>query len=274
MRNVLVGTGLVTAGIYSCSFVVYPGEGAVLYNRLWGLKEVSYTEGMHLRILGLDEVKLFNIRLRPRVLNTMTGTKDLQMVNIRLRVLFRPQVEKLPQIYRELGPDYDERVLPSLSNEILKAVVAEYKAEELIQKRDQVSARIASLMIAKVATFGIEISDLSLVDIHFGKEFMLAVEAKQVAQQEAERFKYIVMENEQRKLASVTRAEGEAEAAKLISDSVKSYGNGLVKLRQIETAVEIAQKVAASPNVHFIPEGASVLLQVPKASVAQPIPVS
>ena len=48
---------------------------------------------------------------------------DLQTVNITLRVLFRPVTEHLPRIYTTLGIDYDDRVLPSITNEVLKAVV-------------------------------------------------------------------------------------------------------------------------------------------------------
>lgn len=184
------------------------------------------------------------------------------MVNIRLRVLFRPRAQHLPQIFRTFGQDYDERILPSISNEILKAVVAEYKAEELIQKRDAVSARIFQLMQDKVDQFGLVLEDLSLVDIQFGKEFMLAVEQKQVAQQEAERFKYVVLESEQKKLAAIVRAEGEAESAKLISDAVAKSGDGMLQLRRIEAAVDIAQDLAAAANVHFVPSNSSMLMNL------------
>ncbi|RHW70881.1 prohibitin 1 [Trypanosoma brucei equiperdum] len=192
----------------------------------------------------------------------MTGTKDLQMVNISLRVLFRPQTDRLPQIYREFGMDYDERILPSISNEILKAVVAEYKAEELIQKRDVVSARIYQLMQSKVSQFGLVLEDLSLVDIQFGKEFMVAVEQKQVAQQEAERFRYVVLENEQKRRAAVVRAEGEAESARLISEAIQRSGGGLLELRRIEAAVDIASKLIPMRNVTFLPGGSNMLLHM------------
>lgn len=258
-----VGTAIASAAVYSCSFVVRPGECAVIYNRFTGVKEKAFEEGLQLRILGLEEPKLFDVRLRPRVLNTMTGTKDLQMVNIRLRVLFRPIVEQLPHIYRTMGIDYDERILPSVSNEILKAVVAEYKAEDLIVNRQHVSDRIRQLMGPKVQEFGIVLEDCSLMDIQFGKEFMNAVEQKQVAQQEAERFKFVVMENEQKKAAAIIKAEGEATAAKMISEALQGSGQGMIELRKIEAAREIAADLCASPNVQFVPgSGSSMLLNL------------
>jgi regulator of protease activity HflC (stomatin/prohibitin superfamily) len=72
-------------------------------------------------------------------ISTTTGSKDLQMVSITLRVLSRPDVEHLPRIYQSLGMDYDERVLPSIGNEVLKAIVAQFDAAELITQREVVS---------------------------------------------------------------------------------------------------------------------------------------
>lgn len=257
-----LGIAVLTAGAvaYSSCFVVYPGEACVIYNKLYGLKKSVYGEGLQYRLLGLDDIKRFDIKIRPRTLQTETGTKDLQMVNVRLRVLFRPIVEHLPELFRTFGMDYDERILPSVSNEILKAVVAEYKAEELIQKRDFVSARIFQLMEAKVRQFGLQLEDISLVDIQFGKDFMIAVEQKQVAQQEAERFRYVVMENEQKRRAAVVRAEGEAESARLISNAIQASGSAFLDLRRIEASVDIATNLAKRRNVNFIPSHSAMMI--------------
>lgn len=104
-------------------FLVDGGERAVLFDRFRGvLKQVS-GEGTHLKIPFIQYPQIMDIRARPRVISSVTGTKDLQTVNISLRVLSRPQEAFLPTIYSTLGVDFDDRVLPSVGNEVLKAVV-------------------------------------------------------------------------------------------------------------------------------------------------------
>jgi len=65
-------------------------------------------------------------------INTNHGVKDLQMVSITLRVLSRPDTNNLSKIYQNSVLDYDERVLPSIGNEVLKSIVAQFDAAELI----------------------------------------------------------------------------------------------------------------------------------------------
>lgn len=61
-------------------------------------------------------------------------------MNITLRVLFRPVPEQLPKIFSNIGIDYEERVLPSITNEVLKAVVVRISIFERI-----VSATLSGL---------------------------------------------------------------------------------------------------------------------------------
>jgi prohibitin 1 len=177
---------------------------------------------------------------------------DIQ-VNLTLRVLSRPEEEMLPVIYQQLGTDFDDRVLPSLGNEVLKAVVAQYNAEELLSKRAQVSDNIKKSLIERAKKFNLVLDDVSITHLSFGREFAKAIENKQVAQQEAETQAYLVAKADQERKASVIRAEGEAEAAELISKAMLIAGTGLIEVRRIDTAKEVAAILAKGGNVTYLP---------------------
>ncbi|KAF0853009.1 mitochondrial prohibitin 1 (Phb1) [Andalucia godoyi] len=256
------GAALVSVA-QSCLYTVDGGERAIIFNRLrGGIQGNVIGEGMHFRVPWVEQPFIFDIRTRPRSISTTTGSKDLQMVNITLRVLFRPRVEALPSIYQKLGKDYDERVFVSIGNEILKAVVAQYNAEELITRREFVSKSIADLLSKRAAEFDLVLDDISITHLNFGREFTQAVENKQVAQQDAERSRFFVLKAEQEKKAAVIRAEGESEAAKLINDALKS-GSGIIDLRKIEAAKDIAEALSTSRNVVYIPSSGNVLMSLP-----------
>jgi len=113
------GALLAAAGLaYGASnsfFTVDGGHRAIIFNRVGGIQpNTIYSEGLHLRIPWFQYPIIYDIRAKPRLIRSPTGSKDLQMVNIALRVLSRPEQSKLPHIYQQLGQDYDERVLPSI----------------------------------------------------------------------------------------------------------------------------------------------------------------
>mmetsp|Transcript_7022 Transcript_7022/g.10067 ORF Transcript_7022/g.10067 Transcript_7022/m.10067 type:complete len:283 (+) Transcript_7022:59-907(+) len=244
--------------VNSCIYDVDGGERAVMFDQLRGgiLPDVI-GEGTHFKIPAVQRPVILDVRTKPREIPSVTGTKDLQMVNIKLRVLWRPVIEKLPRLYRELGTDFDERVLPSIGNEVLKSVVAQYNAEELLSKRAEVSERIKMEMMKRAEHFHLTLDDVAITHLTFGREFMKAIESKQVASQEAERQQWVVKKAEQERQAVVTRAEGEAEAAGIITSAMEKTGHAIIEVRRIDAAKDIAAKLAGSRNIVYLPSGGS-----------------
>jgi len=237
-----------------------------MFNRLGGLADKPIGEGTHFMVPWFQVPFIYDVRTRPKTIDTTTGTKDLQTVSLSLRLLFRPTIENLPTIHKTLGPDYDERVLNSLGNEILKAVVARYDAESLLTARDRVSQDVRDAITERARQFDIILEDVAITHLQYGREFSRAIEDKQVAQQDAERVKFVVAKVEQEKKAAVIRAEAEAEAADLISKSLKQHGSGLIEIRRIDAAKEIAETLAKSPNVTYVPSSANFLMNITGAS--------
>jgi len=257
-----VGLGAASSILATSLYNVDGGERAVIFDRFRGILPEVVGEGTHFRIPWVQTPHVMEIRTRPRTISSVTGTKDLQMVNMSLRFLSKPSETKLPQIFKGLGTDWEERVLPSIGNEVVKSVVAQYNAEQLLTQREKVSRAVRESLTERAADFGIVLEDVAITHLSFGTEFTKAVEMKQVAEQDAERARFVVLKAEQERIAAVIKAEGESEAARLISDATKAAGPGLLELRRIEAAKELAETMSKSPNVVYLPSGGNMLLGI------------
>merc|ERR1719343_970167 len=247
----LAVAGGLAYGTYNSVYTVPGGHRAVVFNRVVGMKDSIYGEGLNFNIPWFERPVIYDIRTRPVNLQTLTGSKDLQMVTIAVRVLHKPDPSKLVWIYRMLGTNYDERILPSIMNESAKAIVARYNANELLTKREQVSREVSVDLQRRAAKFNVILDDVAITHLSFSPEYARAVEAKQVAQQDAEKAKYVVLGAQQEKKTIITRARGEAESAELIGLAVKK-NPGFMKLRRIDAARDIADIVAKSGNKVYL----------------------
>ncbi|CAD8188308.1 unnamed protein product [Paramecium octaurelia] len=253
--SVLVGGGILFKSFF---YTVDGGQRGLIFDRFQGVKETVYGEGMHFFIPVIQSPIVAEVRLQPKTVASHTGTKDLQTVDIAIRMLHKPIESYLPEIYKTIGLNYEEKILPSIANEVLKAVVAQYDADQLIKMREKISQEIKEGLIERAKEFKIVLDDVSITHLGFMKEYAQAIEAKQVAQQLAERQKFIVLRDEEEKNAKVILSEGESEAARLINDAVKQYGTAQIEIKKLETAKHIAEQLAKSPNITWVPTGNGV----------------
>jgi len=244
------GLGALTAGygVMNSIYTVDGGHRAVLFSRLGGVKTDDIkTEGMHFKIPWLQWPLIFDIRSQAYKVVSPSGTADLQMVDIGLRVLYRPDPGQIGIIAQTIGEDFSDKVLPSIIHDTLKSVMAQYNASSLLTKRNEVSAAIRNDLEQRARDFNIILDDVAITDTQFSPLFTQSIENKQIAQQQAFQAKFIVQQALEEKKQKIVSAEGEAQSATLIGEALKK-NPAYLKLQRIEYGKKVSRVIAQSPN--------------------------
>ena len=239
LKQTLAGitTGLVffIALIGFSSFTVISAGHTGVQVTLGEVNPNPLTEGVHF-VNPISQVKDVDVRLQKAQLNgANAGTKDLQVVHTDIVVNFRLDPLKVPHIYKEYGLNVDEKVLGPGVNEAFKSVTGHYTSEELVTKRDIVSAEILQHLVAKMAPFNITVSNVSLVNFGFSEAYQKAIEAKVIATQQTAKAEQDLARIKVEAASRIAQADGEAKAIAIQAAAIQSNGGAnYVALQWIE----------------------------------------
>lgn len=126
-------------------------------------------------------------------------------------------------------------------------------ADQLLKSRETISREIKTGLLQRAADFNVNVEDVSFMHLGFSPEYSKAIERKAVQQQLAEMQKFIVLRDEELKNAQIIRSEAEAEAAKLINESVRKFGATQIEIKKLEAALNIASLLGKNQNISFVP---------------------
>ena len=235
VKLVLIGIILlIVIGVVASSAVqiVDAGNRGVLLH--WNAVDVSVAplgEGLHFVTPFADSVVQMEVRTLKFVKATSAASKDLQTVSTEITVNYHPSSERVNFLYKEVGLDYENRVITPTVEEVVKQVTANYNAEELITKRPQVKSDIEAQISERLNEFNIQTEIVSITDFQFSALFAQAIESKVEAEQKAFKaendLKRIEVEARQHEAqakgiaaANIAQANGEAEAIMIINQAL------------------------------------------------------
>ncbi len=204
--------------LLSTFLVVVPvGERGVLL-RLGAVQPRVLGEGAHLILPGFQSVRTLSVRLQSHVQQSEAATRDLQEVAMDLAVRWHLLPDRVPAVVQRLGdmPAVVHTVLEPAVEDGIKTVVATLTAEELIIEREALRQRLETLLASRLSPFDLVLDGIDILQLDFSERFRAAVEAKQVAEQDARRAAYEAITAQRQAAARVHRAEGEAKAQELL----------------------------------------------------------
>jgi len=219
LRQVQIGYALLTFNIFTKKYGV-KGEGIQFVPRFF------YT------------TYLYNIRRQEYTMTSRKGegnkknvddslwspTKEGLQVGLDLTCWYRIPMENITNIHKNIGPDYDEKVIRPVIRSEVRHVVSSYSVTEIYSsEREEIQKEIERRIKERLEKDGFLIETVILRDVHFTSDFAKAIEEKQIAQQEAERMKYLLEKEEKEAERKKIEAKGKAEAIRIISEELKKH---------------------------------------------------
>lgn len=187
----------------------------------------------------IEKVTSIDCRVQKIEADANAASKDLQTISSKIAISYSIDTSRVVNLFKEVGVNYEAVIIDPAIQEVVKSVTATYTAEQLITKRSEVSIKMKEELSNKVKDKGIIIYDLNVINFDFSEEFNSAIEAKQVAQQNALKAQQDLERIKIEASQKTVQAKAEAESLRL---QKKEISDDLLKLREIEAQIKAIEK--------------------------------
>jgi regulator of protease activity HflC (stomatin/prohibitin superfamily) len=229
----MVALLMIVGGIIRSGVTIVPaGYRGVLLR--FGAVQGVLGEGIHLIAPQVNTVELLEVRTQKEEAQSQAASKDLQTVSTTVAINFHLAPDGVDDLYKKVGKEYKSRIIDPVTQESLKAVTARYTAEELIRLRERVKTEVQNDVTDRLSPYNIvvEPAGVSITNFSFSEDFNKAIEQKQVAQQTAEKQRYVLQQAKLQAETAITEARGAAEAARINAQALQAQGGSRVLARE------------------------------------------
>lgn len=221
------------------SITTVPTGHAGIKTRFGKVQNEVITEGLNVKVPFIEKIVKIDCRTQKIEVANATATKDLQEVTFTIAVNYNITKETANEMYKTTGKDYQNIVLNPAILESIKAVTAQYKAEELITKRGEVSNKMQETLKEKIESKGFNVIDFNIIDLDFSAEYNQAIEKKQVAEQQAQQAQY---ELEKARVENEKKIENAKADAEVMRQQNSQITNETLRLKELENQKALIDK--------------------------------
>ena len=229
--------GLLALTFYSLPYYVLEPGFTALHMRLGAFKAAQTEAGAYFKLPLIDSVIYINNRIQKSVIETDALSKDLQTISIGVAINYR--ISDAIALYKTVGTGFEQVIINPFAQESVKAICAKFTAEDLIQYRHEAKEKVFNELKERLAPLNISLVDFNFIHSDFSRDFIQAVEQKQIAIQSAITAKNLTEKVKEEVLQSRSRAEAEAYGLKIKRDSVTQ---DLIELKKIEAQLKAIEK--------------------------------
>ncbi len=221
------------------SITTVPTGHAGIKTRFGKVQNEVITEGLNVKVPFIEKIIRIDCRTQKIEVANATATKDLQEVTFTIAVNYNITKETANEMYKTTGTDFQNVILNPSILESIKAVTAQYKAEELITKRGEVSNKMQETLKEKIEAKGFNVIDFNIIDLDFSAEYNQAIEKKQVAEQQAQQAQY---ELEKARVENEKKVENAKAEAEVMRQQNAQITENTLRLKELENQSALIQK--------------------------------
>ena len=223
-----------------CSITTVPTGFVGIKTRFGQVQDAVIQEGFNFKLPYIEKIVKLDCRTQKTEYTMEASSKDLQKIsNFKVAVNYNITKDTANDLYRKVGVDYKTIIVEPAIQEAMKATIANYTAEELITKRNEVSAFALEALFNKLQDSGITLTALNIIDLSFSPEFDKAVEEKQIVEQQTEKAKY---ELEKAKVENEKKIENAKAEAEVMKQQNAQITDQYLRLKEIENQKAMIDK--------------------------------
>lgn len=230
-RNIVLG--IVVLWVLFSSIVIVDAGRTGVYSLFGKVSDAELSSGIHL-INPLAKVEMMSVRTEQYTMSKVATegqkpsddsiaslTKEGLSVELDITMLYRVNESQASDLYREVGVNFEEKIIRPEIRSVIREVIAQYEAKDIYSdKRQEAAQMIFNIMAEKLALRGVVLEDVLLRNVELPKNLATAIQEKLASEQESQRYDFVLQKEAKEAERKTIEAKGQRDAQQIINESL------------------------------------------------------